>query len=141
MHVTSLPSPYGIGDLGPEARLFADFLRDGHQRYWQLLPVNPISKAAGYSPYSSYSSMAGKTLLISPGDLTTEGWLTPEELPREDAEITDVYFDKVTKIKHKLFNLLLNALKTQRRPIQNLRMIGLKPPKISGCMILPCLRC
>ncbi|HKL39136.1 MAG TPA: 4-alpha-glucanotransferase, partial [Cryomorphaceae bacterium] len=51
LHITSLPSRYGIGDLGPEARRFADFLAETGASYWQILPLNPIDAAAGYSPY------------------------------------------------------------------------------------------
>ncbi|MDB5010616.1 MAG: malto-oligosyltrehalose synthase, partial [Mucilaginibacter sp.] len=80
MHITSLPSVFGVGDLGPEARKFADFLSNANQKYWQLLPLNPTGAGAYNSPYSSFSSMAGNTLLISPEDLMNDGLLTPEEL-------------------------------------------------------------
>lgn len=69
MHITSLPSRYGIGDMGTEAYKFADFLIDTQQTYWQVLPLNPISLISGSSPYSSYSAFAGNTLLISPDGL------------------------------------------------------------------------
>lgn len=69
MHITSLPSPYGIGDL-LEAEFFVNFLRSSGQKYWQLLPLNPIGKDQGFSPYSSVSAMAGNVLLISPDLLT-----------------------------------------------------------------------
>lgn len=77
MHITSLPSAYGIGDFGPEALKFADFLHRTHQRYWQILPLNPAGKAEGYSPYGSISSMAGNTLLISPELLAKMRLLSP----------------------------------------------------------------
>jgi len=105
MHITSLPSPYGLGDLGPEAKKFAGFLRDAHQRYWQLLPVNPVSEPAGYSPYSGYSSMAGNALLISPDELAAEGWLNPTELPGGNEGVNQVDYEKVYKLKKKLFDL------------------------------------
>ena len=66
LHITSLPSVYGIGDLGPEAYRFADFLDTAKQRYWQVLPLNPTDPIYGNSPYSSISAFAGNTLLISP---------------------------------------------------------------------------
>src|SRR5688500_4844613 len=72
LHITSLPSKFGIGDLGPEARKFVDFLKESKQKYWQLLPLNPIGPEQTYSPYSSVSSMAGNVLLISPEDLATD---------------------------------------------------------------------
>jgi malto-oligosyltrehalose synthase/4-alpha-glucanotransferase len=78
--LTALPSPYGIGDMGPEARRFVNFLSSSHQRYWQMLPVNPTSAAAGHSPYSAFSSLAGNTLLISPDELANDGFLTEQEI-------------------------------------------------------------
>ncbi|MFL5811124.1 MAG: malto-oligosyltrehalose synthase, partial [Flavisolibacter sp.] len=65
-HISSLPSPFGIGDMGPEAKAFADFLSRSRQKYWQLLPLNPIEAGQGHSPYSSISSRAGNILFISP---------------------------------------------------------------------------
>ena len=75
MSITSLPSPYGIGDFGPEAKAFARFLSRSNQGYWQLLPTNPLCADSNYSPYSSVSTMAGNTLLISPDLLVKEGLL------------------------------------------------------------------
>ena len=63
LHPTSLPSAYGIGDLGPEAHRFADFLRDAGQRIWQVLPLGPTGY--GDSPYQCFSAFAGNPLLIS----------------------------------------------------------------------------
>jgi 4-alpha-glucanotransferase len=80
LHITSLPSPYGVGDLGPEAYRFADFLGQARQRYWQVLPLNPTNPAFGNSPYSSISAFAGNTLLISPDLLLEEGFLSKEDL-------------------------------------------------------------
>jgi 4-alpha-glucanotransferase len=80
LHLTSLPSPYGIGDLGPRAYRFADFLAQGKQSYWQVLPLNPTDPVSGNSPYSSPSAFAGNTLLISPDLLEESGFLTKEDL-------------------------------------------------------------
>ncbi|OLY93563.1 4-alpha-glucanotransferase/malto-oligosyltrehalose synthase,TIGR02401 [Cnuella takakiae] len=80
LHISSLPSPYGIGDMGKDAYLFADFLFRSNQKYWQLLPLNPTEAGQGHSPYSSISSRAGNTLLISPKTLADEGWLSKEEI-------------------------------------------------------------
>jgi len=80
LHITSLPSIYGIGDLGPEARRFADFLEGAKQRFWQLLPMNPTDPIYGNSPYSSISAFAGNTLLISPDQLFEDGLLSREDL-------------------------------------------------------------
>jgi len=80
MHVTSLTSPFGIGDLGPGAYAFANFLKHGGQTYWQLLPLNPTHHANGHSPYSAFSSMAGNPLFISPEELAKDGLLEEETL-------------------------------------------------------------
>ncbi|MBD3316485.1 MAG: 4-alpha-glucanotransferase [Chitinivibrionales bacterium] len=66
LHVTSLPSPYGIGDLGPGAYQFIDSLAEAGQSYWQLLPLGPSSVEVGNTPYFSTSAMAGNPLLVSP---------------------------------------------------------------------------
>lgn len=57
LHPTSFPGPYGIGDLGPEAYRFVDFLAAGRQSLWQILPLGPTG--VGDSPYASLSSFAG----------------------------------------------------------------------------------
>ncbi len=80
LHITSLPSPYGIGDLGPWAYRFADFLAQARQTYWQILPLNPTSIACGNSPYSSCSAFAGDPLLISPDPLLEESLLKQDDL-------------------------------------------------------------
>jgi 4-alpha-glucanotransferase len=82
LHITSLPSSFGIGDLGPEAEKFAGFLSRSKQRYWQLLPLNPVGPEQGYSPYSSVSSMAGNVLLISPEQLVHDNLLTAADIRR-----------------------------------------------------------
>ena len=66
MHLSSLPSPYGIGTMGAEARSFVDFLTSAGQRYWQILPVCPTSY--GDSPYQSFSTFAGNPYLIDLDD-------------------------------------------------------------------------
>lgn len=68
-HITSLPSPHGIGDLGPGAYAFADFLYQAKQSYWQVLPLNPTNQRYADSPFTSMSSCAGNTVLISPDQL------------------------------------------------------------------------
>ncbi|HZI61433.1 MAG TPA: 4-alpha-glucanotransferase [Pyrinomonadaceae bacterium] len=73
LHPTSLPGPFGIGDLGPEAYQFVDFLVKGGQSLWQVLPLGPTGY--GDSPYACYSAFAGNTLLISPEKLISEGLL------------------------------------------------------------------
>jgi 4-alpha-glucanotransferase len=79
LHPTSLPGPFGIGDLGPEAYAFADFLRGSGQSLWQVLPLGPTGY--GDSPYACYSAFAGNTLLISPEQLVTDGLLSRSDFP------------------------------------------------------------
>lgn len=80
LHITSLASPFGIGDMGPEAFAFADFLSKSSQKLWQILPLNPIEAAQSNSPYSALSSRAGNPLLISPEVLAKDGLLEKEKL-------------------------------------------------------------
>lgn len=80
LHPSSLPGRFGIGDLGPEARRFVDFLAETGQSWWQVLPLGPVGGM--HSPYQSHSSFAGNFLLISPDDMVERGWLEPEDLPK-----------------------------------------------------------
>jgi malto-oligosyltrehalose synthase/4-alpha-glucanotransferase len=89
LHITSLPSSFGIGDFGPAALSFADFLSRSNQKYWQILPLNPISAQSNYSPYSSTSCMAGNILLISPELLEEEGLLDAAILEKYKVSQTD----------------------------------------------------
>lgn len=78
LHPTSLPGAFGIGDLGPKAYEFINFLARTGQSYWQILPLGPTGY--GDSPYSSYSAFAGNTLLISPEKLADDGLVTPDDI-------------------------------------------------------------
>jgi len=78
LHPTSLPGPYGCGDIGPAAHRFAEFLSAAGQSWWQMLPVGPTG--AGVSPYASTSSFAGNPLLISPELLFRDGLLARSDL-------------------------------------------------------------
>jgi 4-alpha-glucanotransferase len=78
LHPTSLPSRGGIGDFGPAAYEFLDFLAGAHQGLWQVLPLGP--PANGDSPYSSTSAFAGNPLLISLERLAEHGWLDASDL-------------------------------------------------------------
>jgi 4-alpha-glucanotransferase len=105
LHITSLPSPYGIGDLGPEAYRFVDFLAKARQSFWQVLPLNPINPHRWYSPYSSYSSLAGNPLLISPELLAKEG-IIPHQLLTvpTDLEVNRIDYDKMWEFKRHLLD-------------------------------------
>jgi len=80
LHITSLPSAYGIGDLGPEAYKFADFLTKAGLHYWQILPLNPVDEGNANSPYSGLSAFAGNTMMISPDFLVRDGFINSSEL-------------------------------------------------------------
>jgi 4-alpha-glucanotransferase len=77
LHITSLPSSYGIGDVGPAALSWIDRLAHAGQSWWQMLPLGPTGY--GNSPYQSISSFAGNELLISPDWLIEDGFLRPSE--------------------------------------------------------------
>ncbi len=105
LHITSLPSQFGIGDLGPEAYRFADFLVQSGLTYWQILPLNPVEGSSGYSPYSGLSAFAGNPMLISPVLLMDEGYVTQKDLKvtvnfRKDK----VDFERVIAFKKALLN-------------------------------------
>ncbi len=90
LHPTSLPSPYGIGDLGDEAYAFIDFLKRSGQHLWQTLPLTPTG--FGDSPYQGFSAFAGQPLLISPAHLVALELLTWEDLsdcPSGDPSVVD----------------------------------------------------
>ena len=104
LHVTSLPSRYGVGDLGPEARKFVDFLSASGQHYWQMLPLNPTSPVHGNSPYSSDSAFAGNPLLISPERMVLDGLLHKDDV----RDIAEIPVERVTYAKaHEIRDALL----------------------------------
>lgn len=103
-HITSLPSPYGIGTLGKDAEKFVDFLSLAGQKYWQVLPVGPVG--FGNSPYQCFSAFAGSPLLIDLDDLVGNGLLTKSECEEADfgADPSYVDFEKVSRVKDRLLN-------------------------------------
>ena len=78
LHPTSLPGPYGIGDLGPQAYRFVDWLSSTGCKLWQILPLGPTGY--GDSPYQCFSAFAGNPYLISPDDLLAEGLVTQSDV-------------------------------------------------------------
>ncbi len=78
LHPTSLPSPYGIGDMGVGARQWVAFLAKARQRFWQVLPLGPTG--FGDSPYQCFSAFAGNPLLIDLEDLAGRGWISHDDL-------------------------------------------------------------
>lgn len=96
--MTSLPSPFGIGDLGDEALRFIDWLVEAGQTYWQILPLGPTGY--GDSPYQCFSAFAGNTLLISPLKLVADGLLDNSDLElRSEFPGEKVDYGKVIEYK------------------------------------------
>jgi 4-alpha-glucanotransferase len=100
LHPTSLPSRGGIGDLGPAAYEFLDFLAAGKQRLWQVLPLGPLGY--GNSPYSATSAFAGNPLLISLERLAERGWIAPERLGALPQTVARVDYEQVSVTKFEL---------------------------------------
>ncbi len=119
LHITSLPSPFGIGDLGPEAYEFIDFLETSGHKYWQLLPLNPTDAAYNHSPYSSYSAFAGNTLLISPELLEKEGYIDLQnfDIPTE-ADPEKVDFQKVSRFKEAVLEATYNSFRDKKEKVK-----------------------
>lgn len=78
VHISELPSKYGIGNFGSEAKKFVRFLKGANQKYWQILPLNPTS--FGDSPYQSFSAFALNPYFIDLHQLVKKGYLTKEDL-------------------------------------------------------------
>lgn len=115
LHITSLPSPFGIGDLGPQAYQFADFLSQTKQSYWQILPLNPTDQISGNSPYNSISAFAGNTLLISPELLIESDFLTKEDIDTIPSFPTKrCNYASVISYKTRLFHRAYERFKTNK---------------------------
>src|SRR6201987_961008 len=97
LHISSLPSYGGIGDLGPAAYTFADFLEAGKQHLWQVLPLSPTG--FGNSPYAALSAFAGNPLLICLEYLADRGWIAHERLKNLPGRSGNVDFDAVVAAK------------------------------------------
>lgn len=111
LHVSSLPGPCGIGDLGPSANKFVDFLVEAGQRYWQILPLGPVNQVFGCSPYMSLSALAGNPLLISPELLIEDGLLMFEEFDQwQDFSEYFVDFPRVIDCKNTLLRKAFTRL-------------------------------
>jgi 4-alpha-glucanotransferase len=103
LHITSLPSPYGIGDLGPSAYTWIDRLHDAGQTWWQALPLGPT----GYSnsPYQCLSSFVGNGLLISPEVLIEDGLLKADDCNGTFSSTT-IDYGAVIPFKHRLLKTI-----------------------------------
>jgi 4-alpha-glucanotransferase len=117
LHVTSLPSPYGVGDLGPSAFSWIDRLHDAGQGWWQALPLGPTGY--GNSPYQSMSSFAGNPLLISPGSLISDGLIQASDAqPQFSGDAVD--YDSVIPFKRRLLETAWTNFKAGRRSDRDL---------------------
>src|SRR5262245_18779824 len=99
LHVTSLPSRYGVGDVGSDALEWIDRLRDSGQGWWQALPLGPTGY--GDSPYQLQSSFAGNELLISPDWLVEDGLLRASDVESREFPATTVDYDAVIPFKRR----------------------------------------
>jgi 4-alpha-glucanotransferase len=97
LHPTSFPAHGGIGDLGPSAYEFIDFLASAHQGLWQILPLNPVG--IGNSPYSSTSAFAGNTLLISLERLADHGMISHERVRSLNVKESRIDYAQVVQQK------------------------------------------
>lgn len=113
LHPTSLPGRFGIGDLGPAAYAFADFLADSGQSWWQMLPIVPPGD--GNSPYMSPSAFAASPLLISLERLCDEGLLSPVEIANPARNLTEqrVNYAAVERYKTPRFRKAFAAFEKQ----------------------------
>jgi 4-alpha-glucanotransferase len=97
LHISSLPSYGGIGDLGPAAYAFADFLAAAKQRLWQVLPLSPTGY--GNSPYAALSAFAGNPWLISLEKLVQAGWISEDRIAGLPGHSGNVHFEEVEQRK------------------------------------------
>lgn len=117
LHPTSLPSRGGVGDFGPAAYEFLDFLASAKQGLWQVLPLGP--PANGNSPYSSTSAFAGNPLLISLERLAERGWIRPARLDglagaTDTLEPQEIQAQKLPLLQEAANNFLGNAVDGSR---------------------------
>ena len=97
LHITSLPSQYGVGDLGDEAYKFVDSISDKGISLWQILPTGPTG--FGDSPYAARSAFAGNELFISPKALYLKGWLDIDDVLVKANENERVDYGEARKLK------------------------------------------
>jgi len=115
LHISSLPSPWGIGDLGPQAYDFADFLAAANQSIWQILPLTPTHPIGQNSPYHGRSAFAGNPLLISPELLVRDGLLLEGEISSPpDSSGDRVDFPAVISYKERLFDLAFERFRSRK---------------------------
>ena len=114
LHITSLPSPYGIGDMGPAAVAWIDRLAEAGQSWWQSLPLGPTGY--GNSPYQPLSSFAGNSLLISPDWLIEDGLLPASDGQPHSFPPGEIDYNAVISFKHRLLETAWANFKASKRP-------------------------
>ena len=103
LHITSIPSIHGVGDIGAAEKVLLPFLINTNQCYWQILPLNPVGY--GESPYQSFSAFAGNTDFISPEKMVDKGWLRAEDVKKApDFPEASVDFPRMRKWKYQLYH-------------------------------------
>jgi len=115
LHITSLPSKFGIGDFGPQAYLFADFLSQAKQSYWQILPLNPPHGRVNISPYNCLSAFAGNTSLISPELLYKSGYIKKRDIADSSGFKENLLdYKKADSFRAEIFNKLFENAKLKK---------------------------
>src|SRR5438045_1857799 len=114
LHPSSLPEPFGIGDLGPTAFAWVDALAAAGQSWWQVLPLGPTGQ--GDSPYSSFSAFAGNPLLVSPELLASEGLIPKSALDAAQFGPDRVDYANVQKYMHWLLELAIDEVHALSAP-------------------------
>ena len=119
LHITSLPSYGGIGDMGPAAYAFVDFLAAAKQRLWQVLPLSPTGY--GNSPYAALSAFAGNPLLISLETLSDWGWIPEQRIADLPGRSGNVQFQRAVDAKIPLLFEAARNFLARPKPEQQVR--------------------
>jgi 4-alpha-glucanotransferase len=131
LHPTSLPSRFGIGELGLEAYRFIDFLVESSQQLWQILPLGPTGY--GNSPYASFSALAGNPLLISLEQLQEQEMLTDDDFAAlPEFPVDSVDFEQVIKPKCPCSPKPTKTLKPKRRQCSKRNLRRFVTPRLIG---------
>jgi 4-alpha-glucanotransferase len=112
LHPTSLPGPYGIGDLGPTAYAWVEALARAKQKWWQVLPLGPTG--FGDSPYQSFSSFAGNQYLLSPESLLNDGLLDRSDIDGQRFPVDRVDYGPVIQFKLRILDRAWQNFKAGR---------------------------
>ena len=121
LHISSLPSPYGIGTMGKEAYEFIDFLKLAGIKIWQVLPIGQTG--FGDSPYQSFSSFAGNPYFIDYRNLVEMGQLLESDLPIDDYDNDDIDYGKQYIEKYKILRKSFdNSFESMKKEIESFKI-------------------